>query len=281
MKKILTAAVAVMLVLTMMFVYTGCGKKDDASAGTSAEANAASDLGAIKEKGELVIGITLFAPMDYYEDGSDELVGFEADFARAVCEKLGVTATFQEIKWEAKETELNSKNIDCIWNGMTITPEREENMSISTPYMANKQIVVIKADKAAEIEKNGLAGLNVVAEQESAGEEVINEDKAFEGCNYTPVDSMAAAMRDVKAGTADACVIDYITALGSIGEGTDYADLAKIDSLSFADEQYGIAFRKGSDITAEVNAIIDQLAKDGTLQKIAEKYNIADSLLVK
>lgn len=102
-----------------------------------------SDWEYIKQKGELVIGITYFAPMNY-ENEDGELVGFETEFAKAVCEVLGVTAKFQEISWSAKETELASKNIDCIWNGMTITEEREENMSITIPYMENKQVMVVK-----------------------------------------------------------------------------------------------------------------------------------------
>ena len=95
------------------------------------------------DKGELIIGITYFAPMNYLND-NQELVGFETEFAKAVCEKLGVNAKFQEISWNAKETELAAKNIDCIWNGMTITEERLENMSISIPYMENKQVKVVK-----------------------------------------------------------------------------------------------------------------------------------------
>ncbi len=104
------------------------------------------DLAYIKEKGELIIGITLFAPMNY-EDENQELIGFETEFAKAVCEKLGVKAKFVEINWNSKEIELNSKNIDCIWNGMTITDERLENMSISAPYMENKQVMVAKKAK--------------------------------------------------------------------------------------------------------------------------------------
>ncbi len=102
------------------------------------------DLAYIKDKGEMIIGITLFAPMNY-EDDNQELIGFETEFAEAVCAKLGVEANFVEINWNSKEIELNSKNIDCIWNGMTITDERLENMSISVPYMENKQVMVSKA----------------------------------------------------------------------------------------------------------------------------------------
>lgn len=107
------------------------------------QAETDSDYKYIIDKGELVIGITYFAPMNYLND-KQELVGFETEFAKAVCEKLGVNAKFQEISWNAKETELAAKNIDCIWNGMTITEDRLENMSISIPYMENKQVKVVK-----------------------------------------------------------------------------------------------------------------------------------------
>lgn len=103
-----------------------------------------SDWAYIKAKGELIVGITYFAPMNYKNDAG-ELVGFETEFAKAVGEVLGVNIKFQEISWSAKETELAAKNIDCIWNGMTITDERAENMSITIPYMANKQVMVVKS----------------------------------------------------------------------------------------------------------------------------------------
>ena len=108
------------------------------------QADKDSDYKYVMDKGELVIGITYFAPMNY-ENEEGELIGFETEFAKAVCEELGVKAKFQEISWAAKETELEAKNIDCIWNGMTITPERVENMSISIPYMQNKQVKVVKS----------------------------------------------------------------------------------------------------------------------------------------
>ena len=104
-----------------------------------------SDWEYIKDKGTLIVGITYFAPMNY-KDEDGKLVGFETEFAEAVAKELGLKVKFQVIDWNSKETELASKNIDCIWNGMTITPEREENMQISIPYMQNKQAVVVKAD---------------------------------------------------------------------------------------------------------------------------------------
>ncbi len=240
---------------------------------------AESDLAYIQDKGNLVIGITIFEPMDYYENG--ELTGFEVEFGKAVCEKLGVEPKFQEISWDAKETELAAKNIDCIWNGLTITPERQEAMSISNPYMNNKQVIICKKDNAEAFATAGaLEGKTVVAEKESYGEEIAqSEDYAdfFGKAKYVAVQDMKTALMEVKAGTADAAVIDYVTGIGSLGEGSDYEDLAIVEK-SFADEQYGIAFRKDSDVTAEVNKAIDELKADGTLKKIAEKYNLGEQL---
>ncbi len=257
------------LVLAMVMVLTACGAPKVTEEG--------SDLEYVTEKGELIIGMTLFAPMNYYE--GEDFVGFETEFAKAVSEKLGVTAKFIEIDWNTKEVELAAKSIDCIWNGMTITPERAENMSISTPYMANKQVLVAKAENAeAYKEKGALSGLTVVAEAESAGEGVANEDAFFEGIAYTAVDSQAKALMEVNSGTAAACVVDYVASIGMIGEGTDYEDLVVVETADFSPEQYGIAFRKGSDLTAKVNEIIAELAEDGTLAEIAKKYKL-DALL--
>ncbi|MBR6392678.1 MAG: transporter substrate-binding domain-containing protein [Eubacterium sp.] len=270
-KKIL-AVLAALAVIAATFAACSSGGKT-----TAAE----SDLEYVKGKGELVIGITYFQPMDYIDEATGELTGFEVEFGKAVCEKLGVTPKFQEISWDAKETELAAKNIDCIWNGLTITPERQESMSITVPYMNNKQVIICKKENAdAYAVAGALEGKTVVAEKESAGEEaILSEDYAdyFGKANYVAVEAMKNAMMEVKAGTADAAVIDYVTGIGSLVPGSDYEDLVIIDK-SFADEQYGIAFRKGSDITAEVNKAIDELIADGTLEKIAEKYNLTEQL---
>ena len=275
MKKVLSIILAAVMALSVVTIFAACSK--DSNTTTD------SDLAYVQDKGTMVIGMTLFAPMDYYADEDEkELVGFEVEFGKAVCEKLGVEAQFQVISWEAKESELKAKNIDCIWNGLTITPERQETMSISNPYMANKQVLITKAENVDLYKTAGsLEGKSVVAEKESAGEEVAMSDDYFAGCNYIAVDSMAKAIMEVKSGTADAAVIDYVTGIGSLGEGTDYEDVAVVESASFADEKYGIAFRKDSDITAKVNEIIDELIKDGTLQKIAAKYKLEEQLIVK
>jgi polar amino acid transport system substrate-binding protein len=276
MKKILAVLLAV---IAVAFSFAACSNSGNTADETTTATD--SDLAYVQEKGSLVIGITYFEPMDYIDENG-ELTGFEVEFGKAVCEKLGVEPKFQEISWDAKETELAAKNIDCIWNGMTITPERQEAMSVSDPYLNNKQVIICKAENAeAFAVAGGLDGKTVVAEKESAGEETIADEANadfFGKANYVAVDAMKNAMMEVKAGTADAAVIDYVTGIGSLGEGSDYEDLAIVEK-SFADEQYGIAFRKGSDITEKVNAAIKELMEDGTLETIAEKYNLTEQLV--
>lgn len=228
---------------------------------------------------ELIIGITLFAPMNYM-DGS-ELTGFETEFAKAVCEKIGMTPKFQEIKWETKENELNGNTIDCIWNGMTIDAERKESMQISVPYMRNKQVAVVLKENAEKYKDlTNLEGVTVVAEAKSAGETVATKDETFKDASYTAVDAQSKALLEVKSKTAEICLVDYVLTIGSIGEGTNYEDLVVLEK-DFAPEEYGIAFKKGNtELCDKVNKAIQELANDGTLNKIASKYKLQDLLLV-
>ena len=280
-KKIL----ALVLALVMMLSLAACGgngaETTTAAGDTTAAEDAVSDLAYIQDKGELVIGYTEFAPMNYKDDNG-EFVGFETEFAKAVCKELGVNAKFQLISWEAKETELKSKTIDCIWNGLTITPEREEAMSLSTPYMANKQVLIVKKENADKyLKAEDMKDAKIVAEAESAGEEVAKSDEFFATAKYTAVKDQKTALMEVASGVADGCVVDYVLSIGMIGEGTDYSDLVVVESLAFADEQYGIAFRKGSDTTAKVNEIITKLVENGELNKIAETYKLTEQIIAK
>ncbi len=283
-KKILALIMAVIAVV-MCFTLAACNGEKPSDGNTPSDAAsagdaAASDLAYITDKGNLVIGYTLFAPMNF-QDENNELTGFEVEFGKAVCAKLGVEAKFQLIDWNAKETELNAGTIDCIWNGMTITPERQATMSVSNPYMANKQVLLVKAENADKyITAEAVTGANIVAEAESAGETVAKQDAFFAGANYTPVDSQAKALMEVASGTADGCVVDYVLSIGMIGEGTDYADLVVVDEIAFADEQYGIAFRQGSDVTAAVNTAISELIASGELQEIAAKYKLSEQIIL-
>ena len=248
-----------------------------------------SDWAYIQGKGKIVVGMTLFAPMNYYE--GEDFIGFDTELTRAVFEKLGVEVEFKEINWDSKEIELNSKNIDCIWNGMCITETRKETMSMTNAYLYNTQAIVAKTDKIDALLANGMKGVYVVAEQGSTGEgkltgEIADDETVevsakeyFAEANYTAVDSMAKALMEVKAGTADLALVDSVCALAMVGEGTDYADMSVNLDNNFGLQEYGIAFRKGSDVTAMVNDAIIELTKDGTIAEIAARYGLTDALV--
>ena len=251
MKKLTAFILSALMAVTAL---TGCGgqsSSSEASKDNSSSQSSTGDWSYIADKGDLVIGITYFEPMNY-KDENGELTGFETEFAQSVCEKLGVKANFQKIDWDSKEVELNAKTIDCIWNGLTITDERQQNMGISTPYMENKQVMVTKAENADKFTTaEAVKGATVVAEKKSAGEDVAKGDEFFKEANYVSVDSQAKALLEVKSGTADIAIIDYVMSIGTIADGTDYADLKVVEGKDFAKEQYGIAVRKGDTETLQ------------------------------
>ena len=169
-----------------------------------------TDFAEIKAKGKLVIGITDYKPMDYQENG--EWVGFDADYARLVCEKLGVTAEFKEIDWDNKLLELEGKTIDCIWNGMTITDAIENAADCTEPYMFNTQVAVIKKDMADTYKDlASLAGKKLAAEGGSAGETVIKENSTLAD-GLKAVTAQTDAILEVMSGTSDAAIVDLTLA---------------------------------------------------------------------
>lgn len=269
MKK-LALALALLMLAALAF---GCSQP------AAAEPAAEDDLTYIQSAGKLKVGITIFSPMNYYDE-SGELVGFETEFTKAFCEKLGVTPEFIEINWDTKEVELAAKNIDCIWNGLTVTEERKQNIGFSNSYIKNMQVVVIKAGKAdAFPDAASLSSAKLVAEVGSAGESAIQDDDTLKNAPYTAVPKQSDALMEVKAGTADAAVIDYVMAKSMVGEGTDYSDLMIIPNLELAVEEYAIGFRVGSNVIPKANEIIAGLIADGTLDSIAASYDLTDSLL--
>ena len=274
MKKLIALGLAILMIAGL---FTGLAMAEE------------SDWAYIQGKGTVIVGMTLFAPMNYYEN--DEFIGFDTELTKAVFEKLGVDVEFKEINWDSKEIELNSKNIDCIWNGMCITETRKETMSMTNAYLYNTQAIVAKTDRIAELLAGGMKGVYVVAEQGSTGEGkltgeieddesvVVSAKEFFAEANYTAVDSMAKALMEVKAGTADLALVDSVCALAMVGEGTDYADMSVNLDNNFGLQEYGIAFRKGSDVTEKVNEIIIELTKDGTVAEIAGRYGLTDALV--
>ncbi|MGN0687174.1 MAG: transporter substrate-binding domain-containing protein [Oscillospiraceae bacterium] len=231
----------------------------------------------IEDKGTLTVGITLFEPMNYYDE-TNELVGFETEFTKAVCEKLGVEPVFQEIDWNQKIVELQSKTIDVIWNGMTVKEEFKEQINFSTPYVRNKQVVVIKADNAEKYaDLASMTGVTIAAETGSAGQTAIETNDTLKTNSFIGCAAQKDVLMEVKAGTTEIGVIDYVMAKASIGEGTDYSDLMIVENVELTPEEYAIGIRlEDTELLAKINAAIDELVKDGTLLKIAEKYDLAD-----
>ncbi len=234
---------------------------------------AESDRDYVKAKGKLVVGITNFAPMDY-KDEQGEWVGFDADMAKAFAKSLGVAVEFQEIDWDNKILELKGKNIDCVWNGMTLTDEVKSAMECSNAYCNNAQVVVVPAKDAGKYKDvASLADLTFAVENGSAG----MEQAQAHGLKFTPVQDQASALLEVSAGTAGAAIIDSLMAAAMVGEGTSYAALTYTVALN--SEEYGVGFRKGSDLAAALNQFFADGYADGTVRKTAETYKIQAALI--
>ena len=255
MKKVLCLVLATLMIATC---FVGCGAKDT------------SDLAAIQKAGKIVVGITEYEPMDF-KDANGNWTGFDAEFAQLFAKELGVECEFFVIAdWSKKFYELETKNIDAVWNGMTITEEALTNSSVSDPYVVNAQVVVMKADAVGNYTTpDSLKDLTVAVENGSAGQDAAT---AAGVKDLVLVADQAAALMEVKAGTSQACVIDITMAYAMTGEGTNYADLAA--GISLTSEEYGVSFRKESDLTAKFNAFMDKLIADGTLQALADKYSL-------
>ena len=237
----------------------------------SAASAVESDLDYIKGKGKMVIGYTVYEPMNY-TDADGSFTGFDTELATAVCEKLGVEPEFVEINWDTKVVELDAKSIDCIWNGMTLTEDIMANTATTKAYAKNAQVVVVK-DGTDYTSTADLADKTVVAEAGSAGEAAIQDDENLSKADYVSKSVQTDCLMEVAAGTADAAVLDLTLANAMIGAGTDYASLKIVDELNA--EEYGVAFRKGSDAAAAVDAAFDELKADGTMQALADKYDLA------
>jgi polar amino acid transport system substrate-binding protein len=232
-----------------------------------AEAN--SDLAYVKGKGKLIVGITDFAPMDYKNDNG-EWIGFDADMAKAFAASLGVEVEFIEIDWDNKIMELDNKFIDVVWNGMTLTEDVKAAMECSNAYANNAQVVIVPVDVADQYQTvESVANLTFAVENGSAGQTAAQDIGVK---NIVALQDQAAALMEVAAGTADACVIDITMAYAMTGEGTNYADLAP--GISLTEELYGVSFRKGSDLAPKFNEFMAGLKKDGTLQALADKYDL-------
>ncbi len=255
MKNIKKIIALILLTLMTLTCFAGCNNKET-----------------------IVVGYTIYEPMNYFE--GEELVGFDTELAKAVFEGMGYKVVFKEIDWKAKYTELDAGNINCIWNGFTANAadddgvQRSEKVDFSYYYMENLQVVVAKKDSGIT-KAEDLKGKIADAELGSAGESYA---KGFEGAVFKGAAKQTDCLLSVKTGNADFAVVDAQLAKSYCGKG-DYADLQVIDALSSEVEYYAIGFKKDSDLTAKVNEQLEKLAADGTIAKLAEKYNVATSVI--
>lgn len=300
----------IMALATLSFV--ACGKKNDKTSGedslhnenaedvnendneSNEESNgdnneesgngdeADTSLEYILNNGKLILGLDdSFPPMGFRDD-SGEIVGFDIDLAKAVCEKLGVELVVQPINWDAKEHELNTKNIDCIWNGFSITPERVESLTLSIPYMENTISIVVTKDSDIK-SKEDMAGKRLAVQGGSSAEEALymDENAKFReslGEINSNFKDYVTALMDLETGNSDAVLMDSVVASYMINKaGKDFVILD--DSL--VAEKYAVGFRKGEEALAEaINKALRELKADGTVKEISTKWFGSDITII-
>ncbi len=258
MKKIISLILALLM---CTLVFASCAKKDDA----------------------IIIGYTLYEPMNY-EDENGNLIGFDTELAQAVAEKLGMNVEFKLIDWSKKYLELDSGSVTCLWNGFTYNcadddgVQRSDKVDFSVAYMNNEQCVVVKAENASTLNSaEALKDKKGAAEEGSAGEGVVKSLIASES-NFVGCAAQTGTLTELMSGAVDFVVIDYTMAKSLIGSG-DYANLKIADGIEIEAEEYAVGFKKGSELTDKVNDAIKELAADGTLLRLAEKYGLENYVI--
>ena len=264
MKKIIALTLALILALAC---FTAC------------QPSAAN--GGNEQKPEtIVVGYTIYEPMNYKDEATGKLVGYDTELAEAVFGALGYEVLFQEIDWASKYTDLNSGAIDCVWNGFTANTAdddgiaRAEKVDFSYNYMENRQVIVAKGGSGIAAAAD-LSGKTAAVEGGSAGETYA---ETFEGVTVKTFPYQTDCLMEVKSGSVDFCVLDAQLAKSYCGKG-DYAELAIVEDLSSDVEYYAIGFKKGSELTAKVNEQLEKLAADDTIAKLAEKYGVANTAI--
>ncbi|MBE6587594.1 MAG: transporter substrate-binding domain-containing protein [Ruminococcaceae bacterium] len=264
--KILALILAVIMMALPLCSCLGNGKGSGDE--TTADKAKSSDLAYIQKKGTLVIGMTDYAPMNY-PDENGEWIGFDTEFAYLVADELGIEVKFVPIVWDTRWFALETKDIDCVWNGMTLDETAKANADCTNPYVRNAQVVVVKESaKNTYTDASTLKDCTVAVEVASAGKGAAEAA----GLKFVEYPAQSDALMAVESGKADACIIDITMANAMTGEGTGYEHLAPAFSLT--EEVYAIGCRKGSDLTAKINEIMAGLMKDGSLRKLAEKYEL-------
>lgn len=250
-------------VILMAAILAGCGQENVLSHSYE------SDLEYVMDKGAIVVGVTEFEPLDYEHDG--EWFGFDAEMAVLFGANLGVAVQFVEIDWNKKTALLNNGTIDCVWNGMTLSAKVREEMECTMAYLNNTQMIVIPVQSLGRRRgAEDCTHLLFAVETGSAGEQEL-KNRNF---RYTSTGTQMEALERVASGKADAAVVDGIMAGALLGEGRRFPDLVRADDLS--SEEFGIGFRKGSDLAERANDFLTECYQNGVIYEIAEKYGLEE-----
>lgn len=259
MKKFFMLLMTAILAVVCCFSFAGCSCT-------------VKDVKKIQDKGTLVVGVTVYPPMDYIDEETGEWTGFDAEMANLLGQELGVSVQFVIIKWSNKVAELKSGNIDCIWNGMTVSDELGENIDFSCSYAENKQVAVVRADQVANYSTEAaIKNAKVAVEQGSAGDKQATE--TVKATTINRVKDQVTALTEVASGQSDVALIDLTMAKTVVGSGA-YANLAIVpaEQVSFGYEEFAVGVRKNSDLAEEINAFFKKAYANGTMQALAEKY---------
>lgn len=259
MKKVLALVCSLVLLVSGVAMFAGCGVKDPVPDG---------------EGYALKIGYTIMEPMNYY-DKDGKFIGFETEFAQKVCKELNYTPEFIEIDWNTKETSLTAGEIDLIWNGMTITEALQEQFLITDSYMDNQQVVIVKTENADKFKTIAdLANASSIAyESGSAAAKLIENDGNLRSVEKIGCPAQKDAFLEVFSGASEVGVVDVTMARAMTAEGKDYHGALTYIDVGYELEQYGIAMRKvDSALCEKINALIAKYKTDGTFDELVEKY---------
>ena len=261
MKKLLTLIMVAVLSLGAVFGLTACKDPN--------ESELTGDMKYIKDKGVLIVGITDYEPMDYLDENGN-WIGFDAELAEMFADSLGVRCEFFEIvDWGLKTTELNTKNIDLIWNGMTATPELDEEIDFSVSYSKNAQVAVVKTGSTITT-KDQIKNAKVAVESGSAGENVTIEEGFT---NVKAPGNQKQALLEVVSGESEVAVIDITMAQSLVGKG-EFAGLKIVEGVSYGDEIFAVGLRSESNVKEALDAFLKAKYADGTMATLAEKYGV-------
>ncbi len=276
MKKLGIISMVAALALTATIGFAGCSSTP-ATSGTS-QTTEDNSLQKIKDSGKFILGLdATFKPMGY-TDENDQIVGFDIDVADEVCKRMGVELVKQPINWETKETDLEVGKCDCIWNGMSVSPERAEKMNLSDPYMKNAMVFVVKSDSLVQSMDDLKTG-KIAVQNGSTAQDILEKSEIKDTITVSAIATNVEALQQLEMGLCDAVFLDKIVADYEIKTS---GKALKVLPEGLEEEEYAIGFRKNDQkLRDEVQKILVEMKKDGKLAEISTKWFGSDITTVK